>query len=130
MSTFMGKDPMASQNASHPKCICVPTEEPFQCIDACQVGRYVRRQCLVCNVDTPSSHDGVTSDKVHGMEVGSFETFFGNDSFDFSLGGELGSLGIEWVVRAHPVSVLAGFDLVPRRCLNRLSSFSHGYCFG
>ena len=60
------------------------------------------------------------------MHVGSFETFFGNDSFDFSLGRELGSLGIEWVVWAHPVSILAGFDLVPRRWLNGLTSFSHG----
>jgi hypothetical protein len=49
------------------------------------------------------------------MEVGSFETFFGNDGFDFSLGGERGGLGIEWVVRAHPVSILGGFDVVPRR---------------
>mmetsp|Transcript_5757 Transcript_5757/g.9618 ORF Transcript_5757/g.9618 Transcript_5757/m.9618 type:complete len:84 (-) Transcript_5757:230-481(-) len=65
MSTLMGEDPMTSQDASHPKSIRVPTEEPFQCVNARQVRRYVRGQCLVRNVDASSRQGGVTSDKVH-----------------------------------------------------------------
>ena len=36
------------------------------------------------------------------MEVGSLKAFFGNDRLDLTLGGKLGGLGIQWIVRAHP----------------------------
>ncbi len=54
------------------------------------------------NVGTPRSHGGITYNKVHGMEIGSFKAFFGNDCLDLTLGGKLGGLGIQWVVGAHP----------------------------
>jgi hypothetical protein len=70
------------------------------------------RECFERNEGAYSSHGCVASDKVHGVHVGSLETFFRNDGFDFSLGGELGSLWIKWVVWAYPVAILGGeFEL-------------------
>jgi hypothetical protein len=63
-------------------------------------------------------HGGVAYDEPEGVEVGSFETFWGDDGFDFAFGGEFGCIFGEGVVGGYPVF---GCWLI----LGCLASFSH-----
>lgn len=106
MAAFVGEDPMSGEDASHPEGVGVPSQEPRQCIETEGFGGDVGREGLVGDVGASCGEGGVAEDKVHGVEVGSFEAFFGDDRLDLSLGGELGGLGVQRVVGADPVSIL------------------------
>jgi len=103
VSAFVGQNPMTREDAPHPKGVDVPPHGPSESVDAEERGGKIGGEGAMCDEDAGCRHGGVAQDEVHGVEVGSFEAFFGDDGFDFSFGGESGRGFGEGVVGRDPV---------------------------
>jgi len=106
VSAFVSKNPMAREDAAHPKGVDIPPHGPRESVDAEERGGQISGEGSVCDEDAGCRHGCVAQDEVHGVEVGSIEAFFGDDGFDFSFGGEGGCRFREGVVGRDPVGAL------------------------
>eukprot|EP01083_Nonionella_stella_P285712 972649_1 len=85
MATFVGKNPMSSQNSSHPESISIPSSKPCESLHAENVGGDVSGKETIGGVDESSSHGSVASDEVHGVNIRFLKAFLRNCCLDFSL---------------------------------------------
>lgn len=105
MATFVGKNPMSSQNSSHPESISIPSSKPCESLHTENVGGNVGGEETIGGVDESSSHGSVASDEVHGVNIRFLKAFLWDCRLDFSLAWKLGSFGVERVVRTLPYSL-------------------------
>lgn len=89
---------MSGEDASLPKGVEVPSEEPLGRLDTQKVRGQIGGESVVSNGGAGGCHGRVAEDEPHGVEVGPFEAFFGDDGFDLAFGGELGGVFGERVV--------------------------------
>ena len=129
---------MSGEDASHPEGVGIPPDEPIQRVEAQKVRWEVGGQRYVRDVHASDGHEGIAQYEIHGVCVRPLEAFLRYDRLDLALRRQRRGIGIEGIVRAHPVptatrvGILGGgrwYDILLRARWLRggPASFSHGF---
>jgi len=99
VATLVTNHPWTREDGAHPKGIESPTCDPRH--DGQGIGEIgkVGAQHEARAVRKGSRHGAVARQVKETPKVASLKAFFGNDGFDLALGGKLGRILVQWIVR-------------------------------